>query len=31
MQELLGARLPEHSVFDDGTAMGVWLTFTNKA
>ncbi|HEX6555785.1 MAG TPA: catechol 2,3-dioxygenase [Ktedonobacteraceae bacterium] len=31
MQERLGARLTEHIVFDDGTEMGVWLTFTNKA
>ena len=31
MQERLGARLTEHIVFDDGTEMGAWLTFTNKA
>jgi catechol 2,3-dioxygenase len=30
-QELLGMKLTEQIVFDDGTEMGAWVTSTNKA
>ena len=30
MQNYLGAKLTEQIIFDDGTEMGSWLTFTNK-
>jgi len=30
MQELLGGRLTEQIIFDDGSEKGAWITFTNK-